>query len=151
MFDTYFQYTVHAYNIPSVDPEKSLNTYVANFIRFFGGEERLIIVYYGGHGGPKGAKDASCEWAARISEGPTVAMKVEGDDGRAYVVKYSNSASFPLEVGDTVWVTKPGNRAPMGEFVIVKSHPQDTFELAVKSTGVAHSELVERKHILQAP
>jgi hypothetical protein len=64
MFETSFNYTVHAYKIPSVDSETLLNAYVANFVRYFGGEERLIIVYYGGHGGQKSSKDTSCEWAA---------------------------------------------------------------------------------------
>ena len=56
---------------------------------------------------------------------------------------------FPLEIGDTVWVKKPGYRAPLGEFRIVKAHPQNMFELVVKSTGVAHSELVEGRYIMR--
>lgn len=64
MFKDDFNYDVWPYKIPSQDPECSLSLTVAQFIKSFGGEENLIIVYYGGHGGPQAATKSPCTWAA---------------------------------------------------------------------------------------
>ena len=53
---------------------------------------------------------------------------------------------FPFEVGEIVWIMKPGYRAPLGEFRIVKAHPDNMYEL-VKSDDTPHSELVEAKDL----
>ena len=50
-----------------------------------------------------------------------------------------------------MWIVKPGYRAPLGEFVITKAHPDNVFALEKKGSGVAHYELVEAKHLRRDP
>ena len=66
MFQESFNYAVWPYKIPSQDPESSLNSTVFQFVASFGGEDSLIIVYYGGHGGPKITTKSPCTWAAYV-------------------------------------------------------------------------------------
>ena len=53
LFKESFNYTTCSYFIPSSKPQSSLNVRVASFIDAFGGADNLLIVYYGGHGGPR--------------------------------------------------------------------------------------------------
>ena len=46
-----------------------------------------------------------------------------------------------------MWIVKPEYRAPLGEFRIVKAHPNDVFELARCSDNAPHSERVEGKEL----
>jgi len=64
MFRHDFNYAVWPYKIPSQDAETSLNFTIARFVSSFGREDSLIVVYYGGHGGPKVATKSPCTWAA---------------------------------------------------------------------------------------
>jgi hypothetical protein len=66
----------------------------------------------------------------------------EDEDRKAHVVKYQQEAAFPFEIGDTVWIMKPGYRAPLGEFRITKAYANDMFQLESCATSVAHPELV---------
>lgn len=75
----------------------------------------------------------------------------DDDDRRAHVVKYGKKASFPFEKGETVWIFKPGFRAPLGEFIIVQALPNDMYELANKATNTPHTEHVERQHLKRNP
>lgn len=59
-----FGYQVWPYRIPSRDPARSLSYTVAQFLHNFDREDNLIIVYYGGHGGPKIKSKSPCTWAA---------------------------------------------------------------------------------------
>ena len=54
---------------------------------------------------------------------------------------------FPFEKDEVVWIVKPEYRAPMGEFRIVKAHPNDKYELVRLSDNTPHSILVEGKHL----
>ncbi len=54
---------------------------------------------------------------------------------------------YPFEVGETVWVVKPDYRAPLGEFRIVKAHPDDFFELVRGSDNQPHTELIAGKDL----
>ena len=54
---------------------------------------------------------------------------------------------FPFEQGEIVWIVKPGYRAPLGEFRIVKAHPNNMYELVRSSDDTPHSELVEGKDL----
>ncbi|KAK0659743.1 hypothetical protein QBC41DRAFT_331334 [Cercophora samala] len=76
MFRDSFNYAVWPYRIPSQDPETNLNLTVAQFVSSFGREDGLIIVYYGGHGGPKVDTKSPCTWAAQIKGGPTLDWSV---------------------------------------------------------------------------
>lgn len=64
MFQRRFNYAVRPFAITSVDSQRLLNLHVAQFIEHFGRPEKLIVVYYGGHGGPSTATGSECTWAA---------------------------------------------------------------------------------------
>ncbi|KAF4943878.1 hypothetical protein FGADI_13094 [Fusarium gaditjirri] len=71
MFRHTFNYTIWPFRIPSTDAERSLNLFVAQFVMNFGGEDDLAIIFYSGHGGGEGERQA-CTWAARRCGGPTL-------------------------------------------------------------------------------
>lgn len=65
IFQDSFNYTVCSYYIPSADPQASLNYQIASFLHAFGGADNLLVIYYGGHGGPRtGQSKSPCTWAA---------------------------------------------------------------------------------------
>jgi len=64
LFVDLFNYFVRPYEIPSQDSQRLLNLHVAQFIQCFGGQDNLIIVYYGGHGGMSDPTETLCTWAA---------------------------------------------------------------------------------------
>lgn len=65
IFQDSFNYTVYSYQIPSAKPQQSLNEQIATFLNYFGGSDNLLVIYYGGHGGPRTKKSKSpCTWAA---------------------------------------------------------------------------------------
>lgn len=66
MFRDVFNYAVWPYKIPSLDAERSLNLAIAQFIKSFGHEDNLLIVYYSGHGGPRVETKGPCTWAAYV-------------------------------------------------------------------------------------
>src|SRR6266699_3898994 len=70
MFRDVFNYVVWPYKIPSVDSERSLNLAMAQFIKSFGHEDNLLIVYYSGHGGPRVEEKGPCTWAAYVLQPP---------------------------------------------------------------------------------
>ncbi|KAH8746731.1 hypothetical protein F5882DRAFT_471336 [Hyaloscypha sp. PMI_1271] len=72
LFNGVFGYAAWPYKIPSLDSQRALGVCVAKFIESFGGEDNLIIVYYGGHGGLNVTSKSPCTWAALIQGGPTV-------------------------------------------------------------------------------
>ncbi|CAM1506163.1 Fc.00g058040.m01.CDS01 [Cosmosporella sp. VM-42] len=72
MFNDVFQYTVLPFRIPTQDPERSLNAFIAHVVQLYGDENNLIIVYYSGHGGPRSATKSPCTWAAQVAGGPTL-------------------------------------------------------------------------------
>jgi hypothetical protein len=59
-----FGYAVWPYRIPSLDSQRALGVCVAGFVESFGGDDNLIIVYYGGHGGLNVTSKSPCTWAA---------------------------------------------------------------------------------------
>ena len=64
MFREVFCYAVWPYRIPSLDSQRILGVTVARFIEAYGGEDKLIIAYYGGHGGMNLSSKSPCTWAA---------------------------------------------------------------------------------------
>ena len=65
LFQESFNYTVCLYQIPSTDSQASLNFQIASFLHAFGGPDNLLVIYYGGHGGPRtGQSKSPCTWAA---------------------------------------------------------------------------------------
>jgi hypothetical protein len=58
---------------------------------------------------------------------------------------------FPFEIGDTVFIVKPGFRSPLGEFIIAAAHADDKFELKLKSDNSPYDELVEGKYLRRDP
>ena len=65
IFQDSFNYTVCSYQIPSADSQASLNYQIASFLKAFGGLDSLLVIYYGGHGGPRTERSKSpCTWAA---------------------------------------------------------------------------------------
>ena len=67
-FQESFHYTACSYQIPSTDSQASLNFQIASFLHAFGGPDNLLIIYYGGHGGPRiGNNRSPCTWAALVS------------------------------------------------------------------------------------
>jgi len=66
MFLECYNYLVYPYLIPSRDSENSLRKMVYKFLADFGGENNLIVVYYGGHGGPRTELKSPCTWAAYV-------------------------------------------------------------------------------------
>ncbi|TVY21098.1 hypothetical protein LARI1_G001967 [Lachnellula arida] len=72
MFEEHFNYSVWPYLLPSEDSQSKLALLVAQFLSRFGGPDKLILVYYGGHGGPPVSTKSPCTWAALVTGGPTV-------------------------------------------------------------------------------
>lgn len=73
------------------------------------------------------------------------------DDWKSFVGSYQTPANYPFELGDTVWIVKPEYRTPLGEFIIMKAHPNKYFELARKADRVPHPELVAETHLTRDP
>ncbi|CAG8978971.1 hypothetical protein HYALB_00012254 [Hymenoscyphus albidus] len=72
LFNGVFGYAIWPYRIPSLDSQRALGVCVAEFVKSFGGDDKLIIVYYGGHGGLNVTSKSPCTWAALVQGGPTV-------------------------------------------------------------------------------
>jgi hypothetical protein len=66
MFEDRFNYTVWPYLLPSKDSQSKLAVLVAQFLSEFGGSDKLILVYYGGHGGPPVSTKSPCTWSAYV-------------------------------------------------------------------------------------
>lgn len=64
MFQHTFNYQVQRYSIPSARSQIQLGMAVNAFLMEHGKPDHLIIVYYGGHGGPTKDGSTECEWAA---------------------------------------------------------------------------------------
>lgn len=64
MFGHVFNYSVHRFPIPSERPQARLNSYIARFLEAHAEKDDLVILYYGGHGGPTRDSRIPCEWAA---------------------------------------------------------------------------------------
>ena len=64
MFQLTFNYQVKSYSIPSARPQIQLGIAVNSFLMEHGKPDHLIIVYYGGHGGPTKDGSTECEWWA---------------------------------------------------------------------------------------
>jgi len=64
MFRLTFNYQVQRYSIPSLKSQIQLGLAVNNFLMAHGKPDHLIIVYYGGHGGPTKDGSTECEWWA---------------------------------------------------------------------------------------
>jgi len=64
MFENHFNYSVWPYLIPSEESQSKLTILVAQFLSQFGGPDKLILVYYGGHGGPPVSTKSPCTWSA---------------------------------------------------------------------------------------
>ena len=65
LFQESFNYTACLYQIPSTNSQAALNFQIASFLHTFGGPDNLLIIYYGGHGGPRtGQNKSPCTWAA---------------------------------------------------------------------------------------
>lgn len=63
VFREHFAYFVWHYHIPSENSQTQLALRVVQFISNFGGnDDNLVLVYYGGHGGP--AMGTECIWSA---------------------------------------------------------------------------------------
>ena len=63
VFREQFQYFVWRYHIPSKNAQTQLTLRVVQFPDNFGNDEgNLILIYYGGHGGP--SKGTDCIWSA---------------------------------------------------------------------------------------
>ena len=59
LFQESFNYTVCLYQFPSIDSQASLNFQIASFLLASGGPNNLLIIYYGGHGGPRTGQSKS--------------------------------------------------------------------------------------------
>ena len=46
-----------------------------------------------------------------------------------------------------MWIVRPEYRAPLGEFLIVRAHPNDFYELVRRSDNTPHPELIEGKYL----
>jgi hypothetical protein len=64
VFEEKFNYRVWPYRIPLQDSQRLLGAYVGNFVGQFGGQDKLLLVYYGGHGGRVAPTSSICTWAA---------------------------------------------------------------------------------------
>jgi hypothetical protein len=64
LFQGHFNYRVHHYEIPCEDPARSLNYHLASFLNRYGGADNLVLVHYGGHGGPSSSEPTAFLWAA---------------------------------------------------------------------------------------
>ncbi|KAI1503801.1 hypothetical protein F5X99DRAFT_406800 [Biscogniauxia marginata] len=76
VFQDSFNYSVLPYKIPTENSQIRLNLHVAHFVERFGGEDNLIVVYYGGHGGPSALNQSDCQWSAFRTDGPTLDWSV---------------------------------------------------------------------------
>lgn len=65
--------------------------------------------------------------------------------------RLTGDLKFPFETGETVWIVKPEYRAPLGEFQILKAHPNDKFELLKISDNTIHHEHVDGKFLRRDP
>ncbi|RGP64298.1 hypothetical protein FSPOR_8118 [Fusarium sporotrichioides] len=72
VFKETFNHTIWPFKIPTVAAERSLNLCVAKFVKEFGGEDDLLIIFYSGHGGPEIEERSPCTWAANLCGGPTL-------------------------------------------------------------------------------
>ena len=59
-----FNYRVERCAIPSEKPQYLLGHALNTFLEKYGTSDNLVIVYYGGHGGPTKDGSTECEWAA---------------------------------------------------------------------------------------
>ena len=66
LFQKTFNYHVKRYEIPSERPQYQLGHHINNFLPLHGVPGNLVIVYYGGHGGPPKNGSTECEWAAYV-------------------------------------------------------------------------------------
>jgi hypothetical protein len=64
MFEERFNYSVWPYLVPSEESQSKLTVLIAQFLSQFGGPDKLILVYYGGHGGPPVSTKSPCTWSA---------------------------------------------------------------------------------------
>jgi hypothetical protein len=65
MFCQTFNYIIWPFKIPSQDAERTLNLCIAQFVKSFGGEDDLLVIFYSGHGGEGDpAARNPCTWAA---------------------------------------------------------------------------------------
>ncbi|KAF2735737.1 hypothetical protein EJ04DRAFT_511528 [Polyplosphaeria fusca] len=77
MFRQIFIYGTERYEIPSKRSEELLGKALEQFLKRHGAPDSLVIVHYGGHGGPPKDGSTECEWAARIDEdSPTLDWSV---------------------------------------------------------------------------
>lgn len=67
IFKTTFNYSIWPFKIPSESPGTELGAFIIKAVRSFGGEDGLLIVYYGGHGGPAVQTKSPCTWAAYVA------------------------------------------------------------------------------------
>ena len=67
MFKTTFNYSIWPFKIPSERPGFKLADFILKAVSSFGGEDGLLIVYYGGHGGPAVQNKSPCTWAAYVA------------------------------------------------------------------------------------
>lgn len=74
LFQETFNYTARPYQIPSTNSQASLNLQIASFLHSFTGSDNLLVIYYGGHGGPRvGQHKSPCTWAAtNAADGPSL-------------------------------------------------------------------------------
>lgn len=68
-------------------------------------------------------------------------------DRKGHVDPYQKPAEFPFEKDEVVWIVKPEYRAPLGEFSIVRAHPDDLYELVRRSDNTPHPNLIEGKYL----
>ena len=65
LFQDSFNYAVDSYVIPSTKSQQLLNLKISSFSYRFGSPDNLLVIYYGGHGGPRtGRSKSPCTWAA---------------------------------------------------------------------------------------
>lgn len=64
LFSNVYNFTVRQFVIPSYRAEAALTRGVGDFVYEFGGDDSLIILYYGGHGDPDRNGDKQSVWAA---------------------------------------------------------------------------------------
>ena len=59
-----FNYSTEIWKIPSYQSEDKLERKIADVKAIYGGEDRLLIIYYGGHG--RYNRDAQSIWQAYV-------------------------------------------------------------------------------------
>ncbi|KAL9092581.1 MAG: hypothetical protein Q9165_004385 [Trypethelium subeluteriae] len=64
LFRNTFNYNVERYEIPSQRSQDQLEHIIDLFLIRYGTPDNLVIIYYGGHGGPTKNGSTECEWAA---------------------------------------------------------------------------------------